>query len=165
MINCGRVSCIIQTDLHFIHLLILNGSCIVKLLHWRFQAVPVLTHGFMNKEKLIGCICHCTVAFIFSPQAAFRVLGFMRLTGRTVGKLERARGRGRREKTKSVSLSYAIIKFDPSLGTVLLLQKRHVGGPVRGAGRGAHGIAFPNERGMLKTPPAAYCFFILFASV
>ncbi len=62
---------------------VFKGSYVVKLPH---QAVLDLTLGFMNKLRLICCICHCTLAFTFSPQATFRALSFMRLTGRALGK-------------------------------------------------------------------------------
>lgn len=82
----------------FVYLLIFfKGSCTVKLPRQGLQAVPVPAQGFMFKEKL-GCICHCTVAFSFSPQAAFTGLSFMRLTGRTVGKLEQREEEGREKK-------------------------------------------------------------------
>lgn len=74
-----------------------KGSFIVKLAHQGLEAVPVPTQGFRIKEKL-GCMCHCTVAFSFSPQAAFTGLSFMRLTGRTVGKLEQQEEEGREKK-------------------------------------------------------------------
>lgn len=75
-----------------------RDSCIVTLPHWEFYAAPVLAQSFMNKEKLIGCICQCMVAFSFSPHSAFRVPSLYEVDWKSSWKAGGARGRGRREK-------------------------------------------------------------------
>lgn len=55
----------------------------------------------------------------------------MRLTGRTTGKLEQQEEEGRE---KNGSLSYAIIKFDPSLRTAYCYKRDMLVGGFGGGG-------------------------------
>lgn len=103
-----------------------RGSCIVTLPHQEFYAVPVLAQSFMNKEKLIGCICQCMVAFSFSPHSAFRVSSLYEVDWKNSWKAGGAHEE--EEGEKNGSLSYSLIKFDPSFRTGTVLQREMVGG-------------------------------------